>query len=508
VRTLTGTASPSFVRRTTHVLRPDPARVVNNLFLPGQEIVTSGLSRSTAVLHRVLALSDAEVTRTLSATLSSFEHRHRNLEATFESRFAQIEHRLDHADELPAERRQLIGAYFSQEFAVEAAALFNPSMVAHPDQQGVAKGALRFVMSVRAVGEGHLSSVEFRTGTVDGRNVVHFDSPGPVMVLPQAVATTYDRNVFEHQHAELGGDQGSADFVLRLLPPRFGRSELDAALGSLLDQRLTRGSGDRTVERFERIAACNYAIEFPVDSAIFERVIVPGSPSESHGIEDVRLVRYTEDDGSVDYRGTYTAFDGVHVVPQLLRTKDFRTFCVSQLSGPAAKNKGMAMFPRPVGGTNLALSRWDRESNSLTSSQDGLHWENATPLQTPEQGWELIQLGNCGSPLETTEGWLVLTHGVGPMREYCIGALLLDLDDPRKVLARLEQPLLSPSNDERDGYVPNVVYSCGALMHEDTIVMPYGCSDASIRFALIDLTGLLNALRKNEDPSLIAAFNG
>jgi len=469
--------------------------VISRIFLPGQEIVASEQSRSTAVLERVLALSDEQVGRSLATTLRSFAARHHDLASTLESRFGLVAHRLADPDGVSRERRQLIGAFFSQEYAVEAAALFNPSMVAHPDQTGLPSGTTRFVMSVRAVGEGHLSSIEFRTGTIDAGDVVRFDEPARTTALPEIVPTAYAKTVFEHQHAELGGDQSSADFVLDALPDSFVRADLDRALTRLRGQRLTRGSAARTAERFEWIAACNYSIGFPAESRIDQRVIFPRGPSESHGLEDVRLVRFTEPDGSVDYRGTYTAFDGAKVVPQLLRTADFQKFHVSQLSGPAAKNKGMALFPRQVDGRYLALSRWDREGNALASSTDRSHWAGSTTLQSPQQPWEIVQIGNCGPPVETDAGWLVLTHGVGPMREYSIGAVLLDLADPRKVLGQLDQPLLSPAVDERDGYVPNVVYSCGGLLHGDTLVMPYGCSDATVRIALVDVPGLLTALQ-------------
>jgi predicted GH43/DUF377 family glycosyl hydrolase len=367
-------------------------------------------------------------------------------------------------------------------------------MVVHPDQTGLPDGSTRFVMSVRGVGEGHVSSIGFRTGTIDAQGAVAFDHLGATTVHATRVPTTYSRAVFAHQTAELGVDQSSAQFVLESLPAQFVRADLDLALARLRDQRLTRVSAVATTETFERIAACNYSITFPGDSAIHERVIMPGGPTESHGVEDLRLVRFTEPDGSVDYRGTYTAFDGSHVVPQLLRTADFRTFDVSQLAGPAAKDKGMALFPRQVAGRHLALSRWNREDNSLAISDDAVGWQPLATIQAPREPWELIQLGNCGPPLETDAGWLVLTHGVGPMRVYGVGAILLDLDDPTRVLGRLSRPLLTPRADERDGYVPNVVYSCGSLVHHDTLVLPYGASDAVIRIALVDLGALLAEL--------------
>jgi len=492
---VTAPARPALIRRTAHVLRPDPTRVISKLFLPGQEFLDTERSRSAAVLDRVLAIPEAEVGRLLTATLASFGTRHRDLEATLESHFALVAHRLADPDAVSPERRQLVGAYFSQEYAIEAAALFNPSMVIHPDQDGLPPGTIRFAMSVRAVGEGHISSIEFRTGTIDKNDVVIFDELSGATVLSQTIPTTYSRAVFAQQHVELGGDQSSARFVLETLPPLFVRADLDLALDQLREQRLTRSSASRTIERFEWIAACNYSITFPADSAISDRVILPTGPSESRGLEDVRLVRFTDSDGSVGYLGTYTAFDGGRVVPQLLRTSDFRTFHISQLSGPAAKNKGMAVFPRPVDGQHLALSRWDREDNSLAVSKDLCNWVERATLQRPHEPWEIVQLGNCGSPLETPAGWLVLTHGVGPIRGYSIGAILLDLDDPRKVIGRLHQPLLTPAAAERNGYVPNVVYSCGGLLHGNTLVLPYGSSDVAIRIALINLDELLRRLQ-------------
>ncbi len=484
----------SWVRRTDVALEPDPSRVVTTIFLPGQEMAAAGESRSTAVLERVLSLDDVEVEEALAAVMESYAPRHRDLTVILESHFSLMEHRLAGSARLPLARRLLIGAYFTQEYAIEATALFNPSMVAHPDQSGLLAGSLRFLMSVRVVGEGHLSSVELRTGTIDSDDVVVMDPPPEFAVLASPTPSTYARSTFEQQLAELGGDHANSDFVLDFLPELFSRRELELALDELRTQRLTRGSAVRTIDRFEWIAACNYATAFPEESAVQERVVMPRGPSESHGLEDVRLVRFHEVDGSLDYLGTYTAYDGQRVVPQLMRTEDFRTFRMTQLSGPGAKNKGLALFPRRVGGSYLALSRADRESNALTWSTDLRHWGEPVTLQMPERAWEVVQLGNCGPPIETAAGWLVLTHGVGPMREYGIGAILLDLDDPSVVLGRLRRPLLTPTADERDGYVPNVVYSCGALVHGATLVLPYGCSDRSTRVALVGLEPLLAEL--------------
>ena len=488
-------ADPTWVRRTDHVLRPDPRRVISELFLPGQEETAPGGSRSGGILARVLALSEAEVSAELEALAAAFRGRHRDLTATWEAHLDLVAHRLDPQVPLSPARRRLVGAFFTKEYAIEGSALTNPSMAPHPDQSGLPSGSTRFVMTLRAVGEGHISSMEMRTGTIDASDVVRLDDAPSFAVLPSSTVTTYSRAAFEHQLPAAGEAGADADVVLGALNPAFDRAELDAALAELRAQRLTRDSAARTADIFERIAADTYAVQFPAGSAVQERVLTPRSPSESHGIEDVRLVQLTTLDGDSEHVGTYTAYDGHHVRLHLVRSSDLRTFATAQLSGEGARDKGLALFPRPIDGRYAALSRADRESNAVTTSADLLHWESARPVQTPERPWEIVQLGNCGPPLETEAGWLVLTHGVGPMRTYSIGALLLDLEDPTVVLGRLEHPLLTPTEEERSGYVPNVVYSCGAMLHGRTVVLPYGCSDTATRIALVDLDALLDALR-------------
>ena len=377
---------------------------------------------------------------------------------------------------------------------MEAAAICNPSIVLAPDQDGVAPGQARFVMSLRGIGEGHVSCIEFRTGLVGADGEVELDDPGAYLVPGRPVAPAYERDLFRGKLAETGHHGESASFVLDSLPARFTPDQLDLALADLEAQIVTHSSVRTTIDQFRSIAFANYDTEFPADSTIAERVLLPMGPAESHGMEDARFVRFVDDDGSVTYYATYTAFDGVHVAPQLLETADFRRFRITQLTGSAARNKGLALFPRRIGGHYFALSRWDRERNSLAVSADCRSWAPATTLQSPDRPWELLQLGNCGSPIETSEGWLVLTHGVGPMRVYSIGALLLDLDDPARMVARLSVPLMVPEENERDGYVPNVVYSCGALLHADSLVIPYGISDASIGIAVVDLSELLDQL--------------
>jgi predicted GH43/DUF377 family glycosyl hydrolase len=497
---MSAAADELVISRTSGVLRPDPRRVVARLFVPGHEHLVYGHSRATPVLERILALEDDVVAATLATTMDRFSGRHDDLPAILAENFASVAHRVGASIDLPEATRLLVGAYFTHEFSIEGAALFNPSIVLHPDQQGLTPGEARVVLSLRAVGEGHLSSIEFRTGVADRDGQVRIDEAASHLVAGQPSEATFDRRLFQRALSELGEAGEDAAYVLDTLPDPFTASELDHALGTLYDQLLTRRTADRTIEHLRWVASCNYQVGFPGDSALSQRVLMPVAPTETHGMEDARFVRFTDDDNTVTYYATYTAFDGAHVAPQVLKTTDFNTFRVSQLAGRAAENKGMALFPRRINGRFVALSRWDRENNAIATSTDGHVWDEPTTVQTPRQPWELIQLGNCGSPIETPEGWLVLTHGVGPMRSYAIGAMLLDLEDPTRLIAQLADPLLSPTEDEREGYVPNVAYSCGALVHGERLIVPYGCADTSIGVAVIDLPRLLKSLVSQRSP--------
>lgn len=496
-----GSGTP-LVQRTDVVLRPDPRRVVARLFLPGQEMAAPGTSRAAAVVARCLSIGPAEVDAELSRVLDRHGGRHRRLTEVLEAHFAAVAHRIDGAGTLPPARRRLIGAYFTQEYALEAAALFNPALVAHPEQ-GADPDRLRFVLSARAVGEGHLSSIVFRSGEVapltadagPGSLPTVVLDPGSVLAVDGAhLPDRIDRERLRRQASAAGVDAESLRFVLSDLPAVFGPGALEPALDRLRAQQLTRVHAEGTVSSVRRAADACYEVGFEAGTDLSERTLLPWASAESRGMEDARFVRFTEDDGTSTYLATYTAFEGSRVAPSRLQTDDFLTFRASPLTGPAATDKGLALFPRRVGGRYLALSRWDRENNALAMSDDGYHWHGAVEVHGPGRPWELIQVGNCGSPVETAEGWLVLTHGVGPMRRYSLGAILLDLDDPTRVRGRLREPLVQPRPDERDGYVPNVVYSCGALRYGPTLVLPYGCSDSSIRIALIDLPGLLTLL--------------
>jgi predicted GH43/DUF377 family glycosyl hydrolase len=476
-------------------LHPDAARVITRLFVPGEEL-PEGTSRGRAVIDRVLGLDDDEVAASMADIAARFATRHRALPQILRENFDVATHGRTDLAGLGTDRRLLIGAYFTMEYAVESAAVCNPSMVAHPDQSNLAPGEVRFVMSVRAVGEGHRSSVEFRTGVVGPARTLTLDPPSPVLVVGARRPGTYERDLFLTRLADLGADAETVDRIVGGLPARFDAAALRSAIRALHPQLSNRLAGHHAVEQIERVASDEYEVTFPPDTSISERLLWPDSASERTGMEDVRLVRFTGDDGRVTYHGTYTAFDGEHIAPRLLTTDDFVTFTSGQLAGPAARDKGMALFPRKVGGRYLALSRWDRENISLGTSVDGRVWHRAGTVSPPREAWQLVQVGNCGSPIETDAGWLVLTHGVGPMRTYRIGAVLLDRTDPVRVLAVLREPLLSADAHERDGYVPNVVYSCGALRHGDALIIPYGISDSTIDFARVDLPALLRRMRE------------
>lgn len=494
------------ITRSEVALTADPSRVLARLFVPGHELPTDAESRATGVLSRILTLPEEAVHAAVEHVRTEYFGRHRDLPGILAAHYAQIAHRIPRGDPLTEDRKALLGATFTNEYSIEGAALFNPSVVPHPDQGGLPTGAVRFVLSLRAVGEGHLSSIEFRTGVWGPGPTLHLDDPGPHVEKGTIVRTRHDREVFADRLREEGADTESTRYLLGRLGAEFDYPELESALYALHGQQVTRHGAGRTEEIARSLARNSYRVVFDVDSRVAERVLWPHAPAESHGMEDARFVRFVDDGGTVRYLAPYTAFDGSHIVPQLITTADFREFAISEFAGPGAKNKGLALFPRRIGGRHFALSRWDRENCSIASSADGRRWEEGPQIYEPREPWELIQTGNCGSPMETEAGWLVLTHAVGPMREYALGALLLDLEDPSKVLGRLREPLMRPNEDERDGYVPNVLYSCGGMVHDGTLLLPYGVSDASVRFAFIDVAELLTLLT-TDAPAAMPANN-
>jgi predicted GH43/DUF377 family glycosyl hydrolase len=482
-------------------LTPDPRRVITKPFLPREEIYADGSTRLQTVLRRIVDLEDNDIHETLQDAYSLFIGRHRDLDALVERSFRVIEphlERLVEADTIPSiptgDRRQLIGAYFTHEYSIEAAALGNPSIVVAPDQSGLSAGEVRFVMSLRAIGEGHVSSIEFRSGVVSADATVQLDPPSEFAMTGEQRSHELDKHQFTAKLGDLGMTNAVAERVLSRLDDRFTMVELDAAIGALDADGIERSISGETTRLLHWLASSNYRVAFPSSVDISERVLFPNGPTESRGMEDARFVRFVDDDGAVTYYATYTAFDGHQILPQLLQTDDFTEFRMGTLSGPAAHNKGIAIFPRRIDGRFVALGRQDNVNNFIMTSHDVRVWLDATLLQEPERPWELMQLGNCGSPLETDAGWLVITHGVGPMRRYTLGALLLDLDDPTIVRGHLTEPLLSPEPDEREGYVPNVVYSCGAMLHADHLILPYGFADVGAGVATIPVADLLDRL--------------
>jgi predicted GH43/DUF377 family glycosyl hydrolase len=483
--------TPLQVTRTDIQIRPNNTRVLYRPFEPPTP------QRAMKIIGRIMELTDDVVAAILQAVLAEFHGRHQRLLNFFEARFEAVKHHLLTDRPLTESQRLVIGSFFTQEYALESAALFNPSIVWHPCQDGLPPGTRRFILSLRAVGEGHVSSVGFRSGTVGPTGKIVVAPPTGFVTAPYVVANSaYDKSLFLRKLAELGITDGFLDLVFALLEDRFSLAQLEQTLARISrQQRSRRKEWEPFAAAILALARANYEIDCDPSSDISERVIFPYSPAETNGIEDARFVRFVEDDGSVRYFATYTAFDGNVTLPQIVETEDFVRFQLSTLNGPEIANKGMALFPRRINGSYAMLSRQDGENIYLMES-DMLHfWHSKTLVLRPTHSWEFVQIGNCGSPIETPHGWLVLTHGVGPMRKYSIGAVLLDLDDPSKLIGRLPLPMLSPNENERAGYVPNVVYSCGSILHEGTLVIPYSMSDYATSFATVPLAELLDAMQ-------------
>jgi predicted GH43/DUF377 family glycosyl hydrolase len=475
------------VTRLAVRLASDPRRVLARTFLPA-----GGGPRIHAILERVLSLSDAQVSSILSTLLAEYRERHKGIRGIFRQNCATAIALQEGHVELSEERRLLAGAYFTNEYSLEAAALFNPSMVRHPDQNGVRYGTTRFIVSLRACGEGHISSIEFRTGVIDAGHDVFLDPPTRFALTARTMDDTiYDKSTYTLKLVEMAAHNQWADPVLERLDSEFTMSDLKDAIERSRPREGSITPFKETTDNMLWLARSNYAIDFSPESELSERVIFPVTENESRGIEDARFVRFTYPDGRVAYYATYTAYNGFRVLPQLIQTTDFRHFKVNTLNGRCVQNKGMALFPRKIGDDFVMASRLDGENIYLLRSHNIHFWNESKLVHRPKYPWEFIQVGNCGSPIETEKGWVLLTHGVGPMRQYWIGALLLDLQDPSRVIGELAEPILMPNQDERDGYVPNVVYSCGAMRHEDHLVIPYGIADTHISVATVSIPELL-----------------
>jgi predicted GH43/DUF377 family glycosyl hydrolase len=479
------------VNRHTTVLQPDQSRVLLRPFSPGDSQRTGG------IIARIMSLPETRVGELLEEISTEFSQRHQQIRRLFLERFEQVRGEHVREQDLSEQRRQLIGSYFLAEYSLESAALFNPSIVPHPDQTGLPPGALRFILSLRATGEGHISSITFRAGIIYPNDGIEVLNPGGFVTEPRQVPNpAYEKGLFVRKLHELGLTGEFARRVMSQLGESFSLEELRAGLQA--EQfRLPDGmtvEDQSAAQGIWMLARSNYEVQFQADQELSERILFPATPSQRNGIEDARFVRFRNEDGSYVYYATFTAYDGKLVVPELVETSDFLRFRFITLNGPAAQNKGMALFPRKINGLYAMLSRQDNESIYLMFSDNVHFWNEREILVKPAFPWELVQLGNCGSPIETGAGWLVLSHGVGPLRKYCIGAFLLDLDDPRKVIGRLREPLLEPNENEREGYVPNVVYTCGALLNKGELIIPYGLADHATGFATVAVDDVLAAM--------------
>ncbi len=474
------------VDRGSDVFRSNHKRVIA-MYL---DLVNGDRIRS--VIGRVMSLTEDEVDDVLDRVMKCFVDRHNGINSILREHFEKVTQYMAPDSVLSENRQLLIGAHFTKEYSIESAALFNPSIVLHPDQSGVPAGDIRALMSLRATGEGHISSIVFWQGVIHGDGGITMDSPDNSPSTGKIISDhLYDKKLFRMKLVEMGCHSHEIDSILDQLGDHFTMANLERSVEGLLKLHHECPAMKAAVKHVRHLAQANYELSFDDHVAPGDMVIFPMADGESAGMEDVRLVRFVEDDQRVTYYGTYTAYDGFNVLPQMFETTDFRRFRIMTLTGKCARNKGMALFPRKIGGQYMMVSRLDGESLYLMKSDNPHIWNNAKLLQKPVSPWESVQIGNCGSPLETDRGWLLLTHGVGPMRQYCIGALLLDLDDPSRVIGRTREPILVPTEDERDGYVPNVVYTCGAIIHKDRLVMPYAMSDRATGFATFGLDELL-----------------
>lgn len=477
------------IKRKRQIFVCDPSRVIAKYLNLGNE------SREKRIIERILSIPEDECHSLIDSVLEEFAGRHRDIKGILLSNFNKVKSHIKNSEKLSQERQLLIGAYFTHEYSVESTALFNPSIVPHFDQSGICSKSLRFILSFRAVGEGHISSIVFRSGVMDKDNNILMDPVSPFLEMPRVeLNPIYDKHTFLLKLREMKALDEVSAAVFDELPEKFHYRQL---MESIRSGETTYNGGSSTSETSKMIrwiAQSNYEETFHTESHLSERVIFPVSPEESNGIEDARFVRFTEDDGEVKYFATYTAYNGHNVLPMLLETKDFVTFRMITLNGRVASGKGMALFPRKIDGKYTMISRQDGE-NLFIMQSDNIHfWDEKKLLKVPEQSWELLQVGNCGSPIETDAGWILLTHGVGPLRKYCIGVELLDLEEPSRIIGSLMQPLIFPNEYEREGYVPNVVYTCGAILNNGELIIPYAVSDTSSGVATVRLEKLLRSI--------------
>jgi predicted GH43/DUF377 family glycosyl hydrolase len=476
----------------------DPSRVIARFLYTTDQ-------RSKNIIRNVLAMPDSEVNLALSQVLRGYSRRHRNISLIFETHFDKLCNLFEELEirsgKINQSRKLLIGSYFTMEYSIESAAFFNPSIVEDPDQSELGSDEKRVILSFRATGEGHISSIVFRSGILDKKNNLTIEPVGKMLAEAERIKRhIYNKKSFIKKLDEMRdfNNKVSPVFVLEKLGDSFTYGDLKKVVEETRKISRLKANKISIINQIMWLAKSHYDLEFSLDSAISERVIFPTSETERNGIEDARFVKFTEENGEITYYATYTAYDGTTILPKLLETNNFYHFKAIPIHGEIARNKGMALFPRKIKDKYAMLCRIDGVNNYIAYSDNINIWRKATLIQKPKFPWDLIQVGNCGSPLETEEGWLVITHGVGPMREYVLGASLYELGNPEKEIGRLKTPLLAPNAQEREGYVPNVIYSCGSIIHNRNLIIPYGISDYASSYASVNLNELLNELKNSK----------
>ncbi len=476
---------------------PDPSRVIARFLFTSDE-------RSKKIIRNVLAMSDEDIRIALNQVLRGYSKRHRNISKIFDKHFSKLTSFFEelgiNPDEISPSRKALIGSYFTMEYSIESAAFFNPSIVEDPDQSELLPSEKRLIMSFRATGEGHISSIVFRSAIIDKDCNLVVEPVGKMLAEAERITShIYSKESFLKVLDSIRefDNKISPIFVLEKLGDSFTYSELKSTISEIKNSSMHSPKKEIILNKMLWLAQSHYELDFSIDSSISERVIFPITETEKNGIEDARFVKFTDENGEVTYLATYTAYNGTTIFPKLLETKDFYHFKCSPIYGELAHNKGMALFPRKINGKYAMLCRTDGVNNYIAYSDNIKLWREAKLIQEPKYPWEMVQVGNSGSPIETHEGWLVITHGVGPMREYVLGASLYDLDNPEKEIGRLKTPLLTPNEEEREGYVPNVVYSCGSIIHGENLVIPYAMSDYAATYATVNLEELLSELKNS-----------
>lgn len=518
------------INRKDVIFSPDSSRVIARFLYVDDE-------RSAEIIQNVLAMSEKNVNTAMNQLLRGYSQRHRNISRIFEKHFEKLAPIFESIGvkmkTLTIAQKALIGSYFTMEYSIESAAFFNPSIVEHPDQSELRLNEKRVILSFRATGEGHVSSVVFRTGILDNQNNLRMETIGKMLAEADKITfNVYDKKSFEEKlkilqdHSnlippeivanitelkdpnvvippvilsapatkKLKAKYISPNFILNKLDDTFNYTDLMSRLDKAIKSPAVTENHLKVIKLMLTLASEHYEIHFSIDSAISERVIFPISATEQGGIEDARFVKFTDDDGEVTYYATYTAYDGLIILTKLISTKDFYKFKIMPINGEIARNKGMALFPRKINGKFAMLCRIDGVNNYIAYSDNINIWDKAKILQRPKYPWEFVLMGNAGSPIETNDGWLVITHAVGPMREYTLGASLFSLENPEIEIGRLNEPLMVPNESEREGYVPNVIYSCGSIIHNNDLIIPYAMSDDSSTYATVNLSELLDIL--------------